>query len=283
MGCLPTSRFSIITWNVDAFGALPIRRAKNLFEYILEESRKPDIIFLQEVKSDVRASLLNNPNVREAFFTTDAEDDASFKDKGFATMALLSSKRFAPSLDSQKEGDEVEGEEKFVVGPVSRVELPSVFGRDGLCVDIIPPSDPDTYYRLINVHLDSLENLHTRTRQLEILANSLREPGCSGGLIAGDFNSINPGDAELIDKNGLADAWLALHGKTDPEGPTWGVGRIRVPGLNPRRLDKVALMGWTPEEIEILHPGSVDVPVPGGDSKSLELSDHSGLKCIFTI
>ena len=41
-------------------------------------------------------------------------------------------------------------------------------------------------------------------------------------------------------------------------------------------------MGWTPE-IEMLHPGSIDVPVPGGDSKSLELSDHSGLKCIFTI
>ena len=197
--------------------------------------------------------------MRGAFFTTDAEDNASFDDKGFATVTLLSSKRFAPSLDSQKVGDDVKGEEKFVVGPVSCVELPSVFGRDGLCVDIIPPSDPDTYYCLINVHLDSLKNLHTQTGQLEILANSLHEPGCSGGLIAGNFNSINPGDAELIDKNGWANAWLALHGRTDPEGPMWGVGRIRVHGLNPRRLDNVALMGWMPEEIEILHLYQVEI------------------------
>src|SRR6266511_1959396 len=64
------------------------------------------------------------------------------------------------------------GEEKFMVGPVSCVKLPSAYGRDGLCVDITPPTAPDTVFRLINVHLDSLEKLSYRTQQLEILAKS---------------------------------------------------------------------------------------------------------------
>ncbi|KAF8656022.1 hypothetical protein AX16_002810 [Volvariella volvacea WC 439] len=170
----------------------------------------------------------------EAFLTTDAEDNTSFEDKYFATMTSLSTKRFASDLDSQKVGDGIEGEEKFMVGPVSCMELPSASGRDGLCVDIIPPTAPDTVFRLINVHLDSFEGLSYRTQQLEILAKVLREPGCSGGFIAGDFNSISPGDDELIDKNGLVDAWLALHGSTDPDAPTWSVGRERKVGLKRR-------------------------------------------------
>jgi len=69
-------------------------------------------------------------------------------------------------------------------------------------MDIIPPTS--TTCRLINIHLDSLgETLLCRTEQMEILANLLREPGCAGGLIAGDFNAISPEDHALLDKNGL--------------------------------------------------------------------------------
>jgi tyrosyl-DNA phosphodiesterase 2 len=170
-----------------------------------------------------------------------------------------------------------------MLGPVSRVELPSASGRDGLCVDISPPTAPDTVFRLINVHLDSLQRLANRTQQLKILANVLREPGCSGGLIAGDFNSISPEDQALVDDNGLEDAWLALHGSTDPDAPTWSVGREREVGLKPKRLDKVAMMGLRAEEMEILHPSLIEVPKPGGESDWLEWSDHSGLRCTFAV
>jgi tyrosyl-DNA phosphodiesterase 2 len=217
--------------------------------------------------------------VREAFLTIDAEDDTSFEDKCFATMTLLSTKRFASDLVGP--GDS--WGEKFIVGPVSCVELPSASGRDGLCVDIIPQTAPDTVFRLINVHLDSLERLSYRSQQLEILAKVLREPGCSGGLIGGDFNSISPWDDELVVKNGLVDAWLALHGSTDPGAPTWSVGRERKDGLKPKRLDKVAMMGLRAEEMEVLHQGYIEVPKPGGHSVLLEWSDHSGLRCVFTI
>ena len=107
-------------------------------------------------------------------------------------MTLLSSKRFAFDLEPQKEEREVERGEKFLLGPVSRVKLPSKYGRCALSLDIIPPSTASTQtaaYRVVNVHLDSLgDTLPYRTEQLEILANLLHEPRCAGGLIAGDFN-----------------------------------------------------------------------------------------------
>ncbi|KAK0479654.1 Endonuclease/exonuclease/phosphatase [Armillaria novae-zelandiae] len=282
----PTPCFSLITWNVDGFGPYRYQRTRGLLECILHESRRPDILFLQEVTRDVRAALLGDSNVRQAFFTTDAEDDKVFgdEDRGYATMTLLSRKRFAPppSDDVQKEEDEVKGEEKFVVGSVSRVKLPSKFGRDGLCVDISPPS-ASTFYRLINVHLDSVDNLPNRIRQMEILAKLLRESGCSGGLIAGDFNSVGPGDDELVSKHGLVDAWLALHGDRDPEAPTWSAIRRLEKDHDPRRLDKVALLGFAAEEMEILHPGTLDGLRVGANSKPVDWSDHSGLRCTFTV
>ncbi|KAG6871670.1 hypothetical protein C0995_001613 [Termitomyces sp. Mi166 len=229
-----------------------------------------------KVRSDVRASLLGNPKVREAFLTTDAEDDTSFEDKPFATMTLLSNKRLSSSLDSQGECDGIQGKKKFMLGPVSCVELPSAFGRDGLCVDIIPPAAPHTVCRLINVHLDSCQRLANRTQQLKILANVLREPGCSGGFIAGDLNSISSEEQALVDDNGLDDAWLALHGNTDPDAPTWSVGRERKIGLKPKRLHKVGMMGLRAEEMEILHPGIIEVPKPGGKSDWLEWTTHQG-------
>ena len=56
---------------------------------------------------------------------------------------------------------------------------------------------------------------------MEILANLLRKPGCGGGLIAGDFNAISPEDHALLDKNGLVDTWVALHGRNELDGATW--------------------------------------------------------------
>lgn len=55
----------------------------------------------------------------------------------------------------------------------------------------------------------------------------------------GDFN-VSPEVGDLVDKNGLVDVWVALHGRADPDGATWGVGVEQRDGLGPRRLDKVA-------------------------------------------
>ncbi|EIW80146.1 hypothetical protein CONPUDRAFT_144342 [Coniophora puteana RWD-64-598 SS2] len=279
-----TQRLSIISWNIDAFSSRPVSRAKLILSHILEGPKSPDILFLQEVTPDVRASLLDDARVRAAFLVTDAEDQTSFEDVPFATMTLLSSARFAFGLDSQKESDGIEGGENFMLGRISRVALPSKYRRDALYVDIIPPTAPGTFFRLINVHLDSLgDTLHYRTHQMEILANVLREPGCSGGVIAGDFNAISPEDDGLVNKNGLVDAWVALHGGADPDGATWGVGVERRNGLGPGRLDKIAMMGLKAKEMEVLRPGPIEVPRPGEEPVEIPWSDHCGLRCTFTI
>ena len=222
--------------------------------------------------------------MRASFLVTDAEDQTSFENVPFATMTLLPSARFSSGLDPQKECDEIERGEKFMLGPVSRVVLPSKYRRDALYVDIIPPTAPDTFFRLINVHLDSLwDTLRYRARQMEILANVLRESGCSGGAIAGDFNAISPEDDELINKNELVDAWVALRGRADPAGATWSVGGERRDGLGPGRLDKVAMMGLKAEEMEVLRPGPIELPRPGEKPVEIPWSDHCGLRCTFTI
>lgn len=282
------SSVSLITQNLHAFSSRPIARAKQLLGGILKESKGPDIIFLQEVTSDVRTSILGNPQVREVFLVTDAEDQTSFEGVPFANMTLLSSKRFAFNSESQRDGNGVERGEKFMLGPVSRVELPSKYGRCALSVDIIPPSTsstPSTTCRLINVHLDSLgDTLPYRTKQMEILADLLREPGCCGGLIAGDFNAISPEDHALLDKNGLVDAWVALYGKKELNGATWGVGAVkRHDGLEPGRLDKVAMLGVEAKDMEILRPGFIEVPKPGENSDLIPCSDHCGLRLGFTV
>lgn len=280
-------RLSLITWNIDAFSSRAVARSKLILNHILEGPKLPDIIFLQEVTTAVRASLLDDARVRSAFLTTDAEDQKSFENVPFATMTLLSKARFAFVLDSQKEGNDIgEGEEKLMLGRVSRMTLPSKYRRDALCVDVIPdPTAPNVTFRLINVHLDSLgDTLHYRAQQLKILAGVLREPGCGGGIIAGDFNAISPDDAGLVDENGLVDAWVALHdGSANMDGATWSVGMERRDGLRPGRLDKVTIVSAKAEEIEILRPGLIEVPRPGETPVEIPWSDHCGLRCTFSI
>lgn len=97
--------------------------------------------------------------------------------------------------------------------------MPSRYKRDALCVNIAAPAAPGKVLRLLNVHLDSLDSHFRRALQMMILAGLLREPGCSGGIIAGDFNALTPADHALVDNNKLVDAWVALHGSTTvPDG-----------------------------------------------------------------
>jgi len=102
-------KFSVVSWNVDALSSRPVSRCKLILNNILKRPRSPDIIFLQEVTSDVRDSLLSDARVRSDFLATDAEDDASFSDVNFATMALLSNKRFTSDADQQLGGKGIGG------------------------------------------------------------------------------------------------------------------------------------------------------------------------------
>ena len=118
---------------------------------------------------------------------------------------------------------------------------------------------------------------------MDLLTNYLHEPGCVRGIIAGDFNTVWPEDKKLIDKRkGLLDAWEELHRMAGPNGHTWGVSTKLGEGPQPGRLDKVVMMGLTPKDIEVMHPGSIRVPKPDREI-SIPWSDHYGLKCTFAI
>jgi len=210
---------SLTSWNIQASQSGPVARSKLILDHILKGPKSSDIIHLQEVASSVRQSLLDNPRVRSGFLTTDAEDATSFK-RLPATMTLLSTKHFgSPLLD-----EEGEGRGKLMLDSVFRMELPSRYRRDVLCVDIAAPAASGAVFRLLNVHLEPLEFYFRRTLQVQALAGLLREPGCRGGIIAGDFNAISPKDHKLVDEHELLDAWVALHVSMGSDGATWGVG-----------------------------------------------------------
>ena len=150
-----------------------------------------------------------------SFFATDAEDETSFTGVKFTTMTLLSREGFASDFDSHSGVEGPEGQDqKPRLGRVERVKLPSAYRRDALSVDVLKSTTTDTFLRLINVHFDSLPDFwRNRTRQMDMLTNYLREPGCVHGIIADDFNAVRPEDEKFVDKKkGLIDAWEELHG-----------------------------------------------------------------------
>ena len=89
----------------------------------------------------------------------------------------------------------------MVLDSVFRMGLPSRYGRDVLCVNIRHPAASGAILRLLNVHLDSLDMQFRRAVQL-VLDELLREPGCNGGIIAGNFNAIHRTDYTLVESLG---------------------------------------------------------------------------------
>lgn len=257
---------SLTSWNIQAPWSRPAARSKFILDHIFKRPKFLDIIFLQGVTPSVRESLLSDPRVRSGFLATDGEDNTFCADVPFATMTLLSSKRFgAPSL-----AEEGQGGPKIVLDSVFRMELASRYERDALCVNIAAPAAPGTILRLLNVHLEPLDGHFRRTLQMGVLASLLREPGCSGGVIAGDFNALLPDDHALVDRHELVDVWVALHGPHG--GHTWGAGAEPAHGLEPGRLDKVVMVGLQPEVVELLQPDPCQ-----------PWRDHCGLRCTFTV
>lgn len=209
-------------------------------------------------------------------------------------MTLLSRACFCSHDTATLEGEETHKQErdaedkKLRVGCVFRVPLPSKYNSDALCVDInfsaAAGSELGTIVRLINVHLDSFGyTLQCRIQQMQIAASLLREPGCSAGLIAGEFNAISPIDHKLLQENELVDAWTALHGTNDGDGATWGFAARQKNRPDPGRLDKIAMVELRPKEFTILRPGNIEVPRPGEESIQIPWSDHCGLPCTFAL
>lgn len=283
-------RLVLVTWNVDAGSPASERRISAIISHIQTLFPAVDVLLLQEVSHQALAALLETPWIRDNWFCSEA-DTSNWGKQPFASMALVS-KLCCGTLDC--------ADGKAILGPAWRVKLPSRFGRDALCFDILVPSgnrkssEPGkhTRVRLVNVHLDSLPiQPSLRPRQFSIINSYLTVAG--RGLIAGDFNSVLPEDNILVYKNNLVDLWTQLH-PTSP-GFTWGVdGKQRFP---PNRLDKVAALGLEAHEIAVISPGIIrdqtkrnqlQQPKTSQEQMTtqdlpLAWSDHHGLICSLSL
>jgi len=83
---------------------MPISYCKPILNNILKGPKSPNIIFLQEVTSNIQDSLLSDARVCSDFLVTDAEDNISFNDISFTAMVLLPNKHFVSNPDQQLEG-----------------------------------------------------------------------------------------------------------------------------------------------------------------------------------
>jgi tyrosyl-DNA phosphodiesterase 2 len=263
--------FRLVTWNVNANAPLPKSRISALLQAI-KTTGAADVIFLQEVCREALQALLKDSWIQQQWYTSDI-DTSAFGTQKFISITLVS-KLWVTTNGIQ-------------LAAIWRTPLPSRFGRDALCCDIIlnasnkhTPGRSSLRIRLINVHLDSLQiNPSLRPQQLSVCASYLR--AADRGIVAGDFNSVLPEDDDLVRANGLTNAWAHVH-PNDP-GHTWGVyGEQSFP---PNRLDKVALFDLTPSAMGILRTSELDccgekteIEVAEADSKA-QFSDHFGLWC----
>ncbi|KAH6973786.1 endonuclease/exonuclease/phosphatase family protein [Ilyonectria sp. MPI-CAGE-AT-0026] len=274
-----SSNLALVTWNVDAGTHSPRSRMASILSHILSQTPAPHVVFLQEVSRPALATLLQDPRLQQNWLSSEA-DESNWRGHIFMTMILLSKSRFGHIHGSSSPT-------ALGLGPVWRVNYPSRFGRDALCCDILHPStnvDQGSRIRLVNVHLDSLARQPSRRpQQLSTIASMLKIAG--RGLVAGDFNPVLPEDATLVEENELIDAWTRLHAQ-EP-GFTWGIDGTQA--FLPCRLDKVAVTGLEPEEMEVMHPGvfsgSGDASAEHGepDWGPASWSDHSGLRCCLRI
>lgn len=282
-----------MTWNVDAFGDNHESRMDGILsrlQQMLADDNGPDVVFFQEVSRKALAHLLQSVCFRDQWISSEA-DETNWADVPFATMTLLSHSSFDIFSGNGKNSSESTSSSTANAGsgfcPVWRINYQSRFKRDALCCDIFWSTQKRV--RLINVHLDSLPiQPNQRPHQVAIAANLLRTAGVGRGVIAGDWNPVSEDDTALVERNRLVDAWERL--RPGEDGYTWGLNEKSEEPFPPARLDKVAVLGLKPLDIQVLHPGTLpESRGPGGkttagnDREGVPWSDHSGLFCSFVI
>jgi tyrosyl-DNA phosphodiesterase 2 len=173
---------------------------------VIRTTGAADIIFLQEVSREALTARPEDSWVQQNCYISDANASA-FGNQKFASISLV------PKLWAATDN--------VLLGTIWRISLPSRFGRDTLCCDLILNSSSkhtsgrsSFRIRLLNVHLDSMPiNPSFRPPQISIDASYLCAVG--QGIIAGDFNPVLPEDNDLVRTNDLTDAWVHLR-RNDP-------------------------------------------------------------------
>lgn len=232
----PLSALSIVTWNIDGWSRSVEQRLGAILASI--QRSPPDLILLQELNGRATRALLDTPWIQSNYYTTEHTPEADNSGVPIVQITLAA--------------------KTLTVGDVFSVSLPSRYERNLVCCDI---RLQDQAVRIVNVHFDSLAHDPSfRPAQVKLAADLVRAAG--RGVIAGDWNPVMQIDHTLVSENRLLDAWEAV--RPGQDGFTWNWdGRSKEP-FPPQRLDKVAVVGLKPLEIEVLEPGTLD-PQDGGE------------------
>lgn len=290
-----TPALTLWTWNVDAFEKYPEDRMSGIIATIQNHDvSPPDVLFFQEVSRAALDFLLAHSWIRENWYVSEAGPANWAKPQSYGTVTLLLKRTFDCENGTGTDTDT----SKARIGLVWRVRYPTRFDRDALCCDVfLRPAGVPVRLRPINVHLDSLPiRPSLRPRQLAIVAGMLHSAG--RGVVAGDFNPVLLEDDALVAENRLVDAWSELY--PGENGYTWGAdGQQPFP---PSRLDKIAMVGLKAREVVVIFPGMLtkrgessqagEGQLGSGKreednsrkaSEFIPWSDHSGLRCIFSL
>lgn len=197
---------SLLSWNIDFM--LPLAEARmmpalaHLGSLVQSTpSTAAPVIFIQECTPGDLKTIASVPWVRERFQMTDL-DSTNWATNHYGTVTLVDS--------------------RLPITSAFRVHYSKTrMDRDAAFVDVTLQSKT---VRLCNTHLESLAlDPPFRPPQMEIISKHLHDSKVNAGLVAGDFNAIQPFDRTLHADNNLKDAFLELGGTEDTEeGYTWG-------------------------------------------------------------
>lgn len=263
---------ALYSWNIDFILPFAEARMKPALAHLggLVQSGLPNaapVIFLQECTPADLVTIAATPWIRERFHLTDV-DATNWATNHYGTTTLVDS--------------------RLPITAAFRVHYSKTrMDRDAAFVDV---SLQGKTVRLCNTHLESMAlSPPFRPPQMQILAQFLREEDkVHAGLVAGDFNAIQPFDRTLHTDNDLKDAFLELGGEEDTEeGYTWGqqaATKLREK-FGCSRMDKVYF--WGGIELAKFERFGADV-LTEGEKESSEIlalgfekawvTDHLGVK-----
>lgn len=270
------TNIALYSWNIDFTLPFPEARMKaalvhlNSMTSLARQSLSTAaVIFLQECTTSDLNTIALTPWIRDHFYVTDM-DARNWATASYGTTILI--------------------DRRLVVIGAFRVHYSqTIMERDAFFVDVSVGEHINTL-RLCNTHLESLAvNPPLRPAQMKVVAHYLQAPGVYAGVVAGDFNAIQPFDYMLHENgNNLKDAFLELGGKEQAEeGFTWGQQATTLlrEQFGCSRMDKVYFCGYV--KVSSFERFGQDVLIEGEDEQTrlVELgfdkpwvTDHLGIK-----
>jgi len=227
------------------------------------EAPEPCCILLQEVSDTVIPHLLRNTWVRKWFMVAPYSNIKWPKGAQYGNITLVSRSLTIAECHILHYG---------LTG----------MGRTSLCVKIRlnypAPSRETAIICVVNTHLESLpRGAIWRPHQLDMCSRFLRLRGVTGGIVAGDMNTIMPEDEGIEKDVGLRDAWRKGSAEN---GNTWGYQGQNEEKFPCGRLDKIFYLagrGYKVDEPRRIGVG-VKVKIKGSSSETFWASDHYGLE-----